>query len=57
MNDTPNNPMNNTPKWKPALKWLALALGSIVVLDWLLDGRLRKRMPGKRRERTDDINV
>ena len=58
----PNNPntMNtntNTPKWKKALKWIALALASIVVLDWLLDGRLRDRLPGKRRENTDDINV
>ena len=47
----------NTPKWKKALKWTALTLVSLVVLDWLLDGRLRKRMPGKRRERNDDINV
>lgn len=52
-----NNPDTNTPKWKKTLKWLALILGSLVVLDWLLDGRLRKRLPGNRRERTDDINV
>ncbi len=42
---------------KKALKWIALAIASVVVLDWPLDGRLRKQMPGKRRERTDDINV
>jgi len=38
------------PLWKKALKWIALALGSIVVLDWLLDGRLRDRLPWKRRD-------
>jgi len=47
----------NTPKWKKALKWAALALTSVVVIDWLLDGRLRSRMPGKRPEKSSDINV
>ena len=52
------NTMNtNTPKWKKALKWLVLALASIVVIDWLLDGRLRKRMPGKRRDKSAPIDV
>lgn len=39
----------NTPKWKKALKWLGLALVVAVILDWVLDGRLRSRLPGRRR--------
>jgi hypothetical protein len=35
----------NMSFWKKALKWIALALVSCVVLDWLLDGRLRERLP------------
>ena len=50
-----NNP--NTSKWKKAFKYTALALVSVVVLDWLLDGRLRKRLPGKRRDRNNTIDV
>ena len=42
------NNNSNPSKWKKALKWFALALVSVVVLDWLFDGRLRKRMPGTR---------
>lgn len=38
-----NNP--DTPMWKKVLNWIALTLVSIIVLDWLLDGRLRKRLP------------
>jgi len=45
-----NNNQQLTPVWKKALKWIALALASVVVLDWLLDGRLRNRLPGKRRD-------
>jgi len=43
--------MNNNfdmPFWKKALKWVGLALVSCVVLDWLLDGRLRQRLPLRR---------
>jgi hypothetical protein len=39
----------NAPRWKKALKWIALVLASVVVLDWLLDGRLRKRLPLRQR--------
>jgi len=39
------NNEQNTPMWKKALKWIALTLVSVVVLDWLLDGRLRERLP------------
>ena len=38
----------NMPMWKKALKWIALALVSCVLLDWLLDGRLRERLPFRR---------
>ena len=38
----------NMPVWKKVLKWIALALVSCVVLDWLLDGRLRQRLPLRR---------
>ena len=38
----------NVPFWKKALKWVGLALASVVVLDWLLDGRLRQRLPFRR---------
>ena len=38
----------NMPVWKKVLKWIALALVSCVVLDWLLDGRLRERLPFRR---------
>lgn len=44
--------MNNQqllPKWKKALKWVVLLLASLVVFDWLLDGRLRERLPLRRR--------
>ena len=41
----PMNNEQNTPMWKKALKWIALTLVSVVVLDWLLDGRLRERLP------------
>jgi len=34
--------------WKKALKWIGLALVSCVVLDWLLEGRLRERLPFRR---------
>lgn len=49
-----NNPSTNTPKWKRALKWLAFALASVVILDWLLDGRLRKSLPLRRKERSEN---
>lgn len=39
----------NTPMWKKALKWIALALASVVVLDWLLDGRVRGWLPFRRK--------
>ena len=42
------NNMQQIPNWKKALKWVALALASIVALDWLLDGRLRERLPFRR---------
>jgi hypothetical protein len=42
------NDIQETPKWKKALKWIALTLASIVVLDWLFDGRLRERLPFRR---------
>jgi hypothetical protein len=51
--------MNNQyqiPKWKEPLKWLALALISVAVLDWLLDGRLRSRLP-LRRKGGRDVNT
>ncbi|MEI7940327.1 MAG: hypothetical protein WCK27_26900 [Verrucomicrobiota bacterium] len=38
----------NMSFWKKALKWVSLALVSCVVLDWLLDGRLRERLPFRR---------
>ncbi|MGA2660642.1 MAG: hypothetical protein ABSH34_24400 [Verrucomicrobiota bacterium] len=44
--------MNNlepNAKWKKALRWIALTLASLVVLDWLLDGRLRQRLPLRRK--------
>ena len=44
------NNEQNTPMWKKALKWIALALVSIVVLDWLLDGRLRDRLPFRKNQ-------
>jgi hypothetical protein len=47
-----------TPIWKKALKWMALSLVSLVVVDWLFDGRLRRRLPWRRcrgeEERSDD---
>jgi hypothetical protein len=38
----------NMSFWKKALKWIGLTLVSCVVLDWLLDGRLRQRLPFRR---------
>jgi len=43
--------MNNlqpAPLWKKTLKLIALALGAAVILDWMLDGRLRARLPFRR---------
>lgn len=51
-----SNPNADTSQWKQALKWTALALISVVALDWLLDGRLRKSLPGRRKDRTDNLN-
>lgn len=47
--------MNNQPKWKQVLKQAALVLASIVLLDWLLDGRLRRWLPGRRRDRSHNL--
>ncbi len=50
--------MNNeqqTPMWKKALKWIAATLVAVVVLDWLLDGRLRQRLSFRRRRTSDPV--
>ncbi len=66
MNDKTNETMNttntmntNASKWKKALKWVALIYAAIVLLDWLLDGRLRKLLPGRRRDQgqTQDTKI
>ena len=36
------------PVWKKALKWIVVVIISAVVLDWLLDGRLRRWLPFRR---------
>lgn len=48
------NNLQQIANWKKALKWVALALVSIVALDWLLDGRLRERLPLRRNRGTTD---
>ncbi len=48
------NENNDMPKWKKVLRWIAAALVAVVVVDWLLDGRLRRRLPYKSRRQTDE---
>ena len=43
--------MNNsqeTPTWKKMVKWITGTLVAAVVIDWLLDGRLRQQLPLRR---------
>lgn len=51
----PMNTEQQTPMWKKALNWIALALASVVVLDWLLGGRLRARLPFRRPPTSDPV--
>ncbi len=41
--------------WKKTLKWIATGLVAVVVLDWLLDGRLRQRLSFRRRRTSDPV--
>ncbi len=41
--------LRTSAKWKKALKAIAAALVSVVVLDWLFKGRLRQRLRFQRR--------
>lgn len=44
--------MNNTSritKWKAACRKIAFGLAGLVVLDWLLDGRVRAWLPLRRK--------
>ncbi|MBU6411178.1 MAG: hypothetical protein KGR98_12395 [Verrucomicrobia bacterium] len=43
------NENSKIPTWKKVLKRIAATLVGVVVLDWLFDGRLRERLPFRRR--------
>ncbi len=43
------NNNTNIPTWKRVLRWIAATLVAVVVLDWLFDGRLRERLPFRRK--------
>jgi hypothetical protein len=44
----------NAATWKQILRWLLTALASLVILDWILDGRLRRHLPGRQPQRESD---
>jgi len=38
------NEMKPYPRVKRALRWIAASIGMLVLLDWALDGRIRRRL-------------
>ncbi|MGZ4964144.1 MAG: hypothetical protein ACXWC8_16420 [Limisphaerales bacterium] len=44
------NETTNIPMWKKIMKWAVGALLAVIVIDWLVDGRLRDRLPGRNKK-------